>query len=116
MPAHTTSAARPPWPVSARAAARPGKISENALAASIMPAAKPSMASSLRADTWRKPSASAAPNAVATAPASPPNTPSCQASGASAVHSRHTPCALKASMASNKASKPAASQGCWRAA
>ncbi|CFP50845.1 Uncharacterised protein [Bordetella pertussis] len=56
------------------AASRPGRISENALAASIMPAAKPSIASCVRAEIARSPRAISAPSAVAAKPAVPPST------------------------------------------
>src|SRR5690606_7854265 len=59
-----------PW---CSAAMIPGKASENALAASITPAPKPSIVSCARCEILRVKSAGSAPMAVAAAAALPPN-------------------------------------------
>ncbi len=72
MPATTTAAPRALWPVMPSAASSPGNRSEKALAASIMPAAKPSRLSSIFCGRLRSTSAGRAPSAVAAKPAAPP--------------------------------------------
>ncbi|MNG02342.1 hypothetical protein D3C84_853680 [compost metagenome] len=56
------------------AASMPGRINENELAASIMPAAKPSMMSWVREEISRSTTAINAPRAVAAKPEVPPST------------------------------------------
>ncbi len=75
IPATTTAAAAKPLPVMSLAASSPGSSREKALAASIMPAAKPSMESSTRCGTARRKRAGRAPRAVAAKPAAPPMRP-----------------------------------------
>ncbi|MCY1179469.1 hypothetical protein D9M73_198730 [compost metagenome] len=75
MPTTTVKAAKGPVPVISRAAASPGRIRENELAASIIPAAKPSITSWLRALISRSTTAMTAPSAATGSPGAGPKPP-----------------------------------------
>jgi len=72
MPITTTVAPSGLLPSISAPAASPGSSSENALAASIMPAAMPSRLSSSRCGMLRNASAGSAPSAVVRKPVAPP--------------------------------------------
>ncbi|MNE17682.1 hypothetical protein D3C80_1106730 [compost metagenome] len=120
MPSTTVNAAAGPLPVISRAASRPGKISENELAASIMPAAKPSITSWVRALTSRSTTASTAPSAVAPKPDNPPSMARCRLSAWSPFTAFQRLAASSTHTANRLSPRPALSQGvsetCWRQA
>ncbi|MNL19860.1 hypothetical protein D3C87_1410840 [compost metagenome] len=85
IPNTTTTAANIWLPVMDCAASMPGRISEKELAASIIPAAKPSIMSWVRTATSRSTRASKAPKAVAAKPAVPPSIAKCRIFGSAPV-------------------------------